>query len=201
MEIRFAKLLVMVNAAVPLALLLWDAARGELGANPLEFMTHTTGTLALVFLLISLAVTPLRKLLGWPQLILLRRMLGLWAFFYGCLHLLAFVWFDHAFSPQAIIADTLRRPFVFFGMLAFALLVPLAATSTKASVKRMGGERWVRLHRLVYFAAAAGVLHYYLLVKADTRIPVAFAVALALLLGFRALNRYFPARTQRRPAR
>jgi sulfoxide reductase heme-binding subunit YedZ len=200
-DIKFVKLVVFINAAVPIALLARDAYYHELGANPLEFITHTTGTLTLVFLLLTLAVTPLRKVTGQPWMIRVRRMLGLYAFFYGSLHLFAFVWFDKSFVIRAIIDDTLKRPFILLGMLGFLLMVPLAITSTNKMVKRLGGERWNRLHRAVYFAAAAGVLHYYLLVKADTRIPIAFGVVLAILLGYRALNKYFPSITERAPVR
>jgi len=200
-DIKFVKLAVFVNAAVPIALLARDAYYHELGANPLEFVTHTTGMLTLVFLMLTLAVTPLRKATGQPWLIRLRRMLGLFAFFYGSLHLLAFAWFDKSFVLRAIIDDTLKRPFILLGMLGFLLMVPLAITSTNKMVKRLGGERWNRLHRAVYFAAGAGVLHYYLLVKADTRIPITFGFVLAILLGYRALNKYFPSITERAPVR
>jgi sulfoxide reductase heme-binding subunit YedZ len=200
-DIKFAKLVTFINCAVPLTLLAWDAYHHRLGANPLEFVTHTTGTLTLVFLTLSLAVTPLRKILGLPWLVQLRRMLGLYAFFYGCLHLLCYVWFDKAFKPGAIAQDTLKRPFIFLGMFAFLVMVPLAVTSTNKMVKRLGGQRWNRLHKLAYLAAIAGVLHYYLLVKADTRIPIAFGIVLAGLLGYRVINKYFPASTQRLPAR
>lgn len=200
-DIKFARLLVFVNAVVPLALLLWDWYHAELGANPLEFVTHTTGMLALIFIMISLAVTPLRKSLGQPWMIRLRRMLGLFAFFYAALHLLAYVWFDKFFSLSAIIDDTAKRPYITLGMLALLLLVPLALTSTNAMVKRLGGERWNRLHRAVFVAAACGVAHYYLLVKADTRKPVAFGVVLGVLVGYRLLNHFFPRLTERRPSR
>lgn len=200
-DVKFSKQLVFINCAVPVALLAWDAYHHRLGVNPLEFVTRTTGTLTLVFLLISLAVTPTRKVLGQPWMVQLRRMLGLYAFFYGALHLLAYVWFDKAFSLGAIVEDTLKRRFIFVGMLAFLLMVPLAVTSTNAMIKRLGGQRWNRLHKLVYVSAIAGVLHYYLLVKADVRKPLIFAAVLALLLAYRLLNRLFPAWTERRPAR
>jgi sulfoxide reductase heme-binding subunit YedZ len=200
-DIKFAQFVVFVNSAIPISLLAWDAYYHYLGANPLEFATHTTGTLALVFICLSLAVTPLRKILGWPWLIRLRRMLGLYAFFYGALHFLCYFWFDKSFSFGAVTEDTLKRPFIFLGMLSFFLMVPLAVTSTNRMVKRLGGRRWNQLHKLVYLAAIAGVVHYYLLVKADTSIPVAFAIVLALLLAYRIANRYFPTPTQRIPAR
>jgi DMSO/TMAO reductase YedYZ heme-binding membrane subunit len=200
-DIKFLKFLVLVNCATPVALLGWDAYHHRLGANPPEFVLHTTGMLALIFLTLSLAVTPLRKALRLPWMIHFRRLLGLCAFFHGVLHLLAYTWFDKAFNVAAITEDTLRRPFIFLGMLAFLLMVPLAATSTNGMIKRMGGRRWNRLHKAAYVAAAAGVLHYYLLVKADIRKPLAFGVTLALLLAFRIANRYFPAWTERPLAR
>ncbi|HSE98015.1 MAG TPA: ferric reductase-like transmembrane domain-containing protein, partial [Blastocatellia bacterium] len=124
-DIKFARLLVFINGLVPLALLAWDGLNRKLGANPLEFITHTTGTLTLVFLLLSLAVTPLRKCLGLPWMIKLRRMLGLYAFFYGFLHLTAYMWFDKFFNLQAVAEDTLKRPFIAVGMVSFFLMVPL----------------------------------------------------------------------------
>jgi sulfoxide reductase heme-binding subunit YedZ len=190
MDIRFYKLLVFVNALVPLALVGWDWRRGQLGANPLEFITRTTGTLTLVFLVLTLAVTPLRKWTGANWLVRLRRMLGLYAFFYGALHLLCYVWFDKWFDAAAIAEDVARRRFILVGVLAFAAMVPLAVTSTDKMIKRLGGGRWQKLHRLTYLAAAAGVIHYYLLVKSDVRKPLAFAVVIALLLGYRLFAAY-----------
>ncbi|MEW6209701.1 MAG: protein-methionine-sulfoxide reductase heme-binding subunit MsrQ [Acidobacteriota bacterium] len=200
-DIGFAKIIVFVNSAVPLALLGWDGVRGDLGANPLEFVTHTTGTLTLVFLLISLAVTPLRKTLGQPWMVRLRRMTGLFAFFYGCLHLMTYLWFDKFFDFAEIGRDTVKRPFITLGMASFFLMLPLAVTSTNKIVKRLGGKRWARLHRLVYVAAAAGIVHYWMLVKADTSIPLAFGAVLAALLIYRALAALFPRAFQRAPAR
>jgi len=200
-DIKFSKLVVFINSAVPFALLGWDAFHHRLGTNPQEFVLRTTGTLALVFLCLSLAVTPLRKMLGLPWMIQFRRTLGLFAFFYGCLHLLAYTWFDKAFKFGAIAEDTLKRPFIFLGMFAFLLLVPLAITSTNKMVKRLGGRRWNRLHKLAYVAAISGVIHYYLLVKADTRIPLAFGFTLAILLGYRILNKFLPSLTERRLVR
>jgi sulfoxide reductase heme-binding subunit YedZ len=200
-DIEFGKQVVFINSAIPLALLCWDWYRAELGANPLEYVTHTTGTLTLLFLLLSLAVTPLRKALGLPWMVQWRRTLGLFGFFYGCLHLSAYLWFDKSFALSAIIEDTLKRRFIYVGMFGFFLMVPLAVTSTNKMIKRLGGQRWNRLHKLAYVAAAAGVLHYYLLVKADVTKPLAFGVALAVLLGYRLLNKYAPQWTQRRPAK
>jgi sulfoxide reductase heme-binding subunit YedZ len=201
MDTRFPRFVIFVNSLVPLALLGWDAYFHHLGANPLEFATRTTGVLTLVFLLLSLAVTPLRKLLGLPWMIKFRRLLGLYAFFYGSLHLLTYVWFDKLFDFPAIGHDIVKRPFITMGMGAFLLLVPLAVTSTQGWIKRLGGRRWNRIHRAGYVAAAAGVVHYYMLVKADTREPVLFGIALLVLLGYRLLNRYLPEATERRPAR
>lgn len=200
-DIKFAKFAVWVNSVVPFSLLLWDAYHHRLGTNPQEFVLHTTGTLTLVFLLLSLAVTPLRKILGLPWMVQFRRMLGLYAFFYGSLHLLSYAWFDKGFSLKVIAEDTINRPFIFLGMFGFLVMVPLAVTSTNNMVKRLGGQRWNRLHKTAYLAAIAGVLHYYLLVKADTRIPLAFGAVLAILFGYRLLNKFFPSYTQRKPHR
>jgi sulfoxide reductase heme-binding subunit YedZ len=200
-EISFIKFIIFVNALVPMVLLGYDAYYHRLGANPLEFFTLTTGALTLVFLLISLAVTPLRKILGLPWMVKLRRMLGLYAFFYGFLHLLAYVWFDKGFNLSAASADVFKRPFIAVGMFGFFLLVPLAITSTNGWVKRLGGKTWNRLHKLAYVSAIAGVIHYYLKVKADTRIPLTFAAVLAGLLIYRIVNKYAPQVTQRQPAR
>ncbi len=200
MDANFIRLVVFINSLVPLALLGWDAARGRLGANPLEFAIRTTGVLALVFLLLSLAVTPLRKALGIAWMVKLRRMLGLYGFFYALLHLLTYMWFDKLFNFSAVIEDVWKRPFITVGMASFILLVPLAVTSTTGMIKRLGGKRWGRLHKATYVAAAGGVIHYYMLVKADTREPLLFALVLAILLGYRVANRFFPRWTQR-PAR
>jgi methionine sulfoxide reductase heme-binding subunit len=189
-DIKFYKLVVFVNALVPLALLAWDWRRGQVGANPLDFVTRTTGTLTLVFLVLTLAVTPLRKLTGVQGFIRFRRMLGLYAFFYGSLHLLTYVWFDKWFDLRAIAQDVTRRQFILVGMFAFFTMLPLAVTSTDKMVKRLGGKRWQKLHRVTYVSACAGVLHYYLLVKSDTREPLLFAAAVALLLGYRLFNAY-----------
>lgn len=184
-EIKFYKVIVFINSLVPLALLCWDWYNQKLGANPVEFLTRTTGMLTLVFLLTSLAVTPLRKLTGLQWLIQFRRMLGLYGFFYALLHLLTYVWFDRSFSVGSIVEDTWARPFIAVGMFSFFLLVPLAITSTKGWIKRLGGKRWARLHKLVYVAAIGGVVHYWMLVKSDTRMPIRFAFVLAILLGSR----------------
>jgi len=192
-DLRFTKLVLFVNGLVPLALLLWDLWRKQVGANPLEFVTRTTGMLALVFLIISLAVSPLRRVTGLNWLIKFRRLLGLFAFFYGSLHLLTYVAFDRFFHLTTIPGDVLLRPFIAVGMTAFLLMVPLAITSTDKMVKRLGGRNWARLHTTVYLAAILGVIHYYMLVKSDTSRPVTFGFILALLLGFRLLVKYYKA--------
>ena len=187
-DMNFRKLLVFVNALVPLALLLWDWRRGQLGADPLNFVTRSTGTLTLVFLLLTLAVTPVRKLTGAQWLIKFRRMLGLYAFFYGALHFFIYLWVDKGFKVGEVVSDVAQRKFIAVGMLGFFLLIPLAVTSTNAWIKRLGGKRWAKLHKATYVAAVAGVLHYYMLVKADTTKPLLFGAALAALLGYRILK-------------
>jgi sulfoxide reductase heme-binding subunit YedZ len=185
----FGKALLLVNALVPLAYLLLDGRRGRLGANPIEFFLRTTGTMTLVFLLLGLAVTPARRLLGRPGLVKYRRMLGLLAFTYATAHLGTYLWFEQWFSLQAILQDVIARPFILVGMLAFFLMVPLAVTSTDGWVRRLGGKRWQRLHRRVYLIAALGVVHYWMLVKADRLKPLLFGLVLAMLLGARLVKK------------
>jgi sulfoxide reductase heme-binding subunit YedZ len=184
-DIKFTRFVLFINGLVPATLLAWDAYRGRLGANPIEFATRASGVLTLVFLFVTLAVTPLRKLTGANWVVKLRRQVGLYAFFYGCLHLLTYVWFDKFFGAREIVEDVWARPFITIGMASFLLLVPLAATSTAGMIKRLGGKRWAKLHKLTYVAAIGGVIHFYMGVKADTTIPILFAVALAVLLGYR----------------
>src|SRR5947207_10274398 len=192
-DTRFAKLVLFVNGLVPLTLLLWDVYRKQVGANPLEFVTRTTGMLTLVFLLISLTVTPTRRITGLNWLIKFRRMLGLFAFFYGSLHLMTYVAFDRFFHLKTIPGDVAKRPFIAIGMTAFFLMLPLAITSTDQMVKRLGGKRWARLHRIVYVSGGFRVLHYSMLVKSDVRLLLTFGVILSVLLGFRAFVRYYSA--------
>ena len=182
---RWMKALVFAVCLAPLALLSWRAIRGGLGANPIEYITHFTGDWTLNFLVIVLAVTPLRKLLGIPELIRFRRMLGLFAFFYGLLHFTTYIWLDKFFDLSDIGKDVLKRPFITAGFTAFVLMIPLAITSTAGWIRRLGGARWQALHRLVYFSALAGVVHYYWLVKADVRLPLAYASAVGILLLYR----------------
>jgi methionine sulfoxide reductase heme-binding subunit len=187
MLIKPTKFLVFVAALGPLAWLAWGAWSDGLGANPIEVVTRETGTWTLRFLVLSLAITPLRRITGWNGAIRFRRMLGLFAFFYGSLHLLTYLWLDQFFDGAAILKDVAKRPFITAGATAFLVMVPLALTSTAGMIRRLGGRAWRRLHRLVYLAATAGVIHYWWLVKADIRRPRAYALLLAILLGYRAV--------------
>ncbi len=184
-DIRFARFLVLVNAAVPATLLGWDAWRHKLGANPVNFAILTTGMSALVFLMLTLLVTPLRKITGLNWLIFSRRTFGLYAFFYACMHFLIFFSLDRSFSISSTFSEMLKRKYLLLGLTGLLVMVPLAVTSTNAMIKRLGGKRWRALHRLAYVAAIAGVIHYYMQVKADVRQPLAFAAVLAILLGCR----------------
>jgi sulfoxide reductase heme-binding subunit YedZ len=169
---------------IPLAQLAYGFYTDDLTANPIEYITRFTGSWALIILITSLAVTPSRKIFGWNALIRYRRMLGLFAFFYAVLHFLIYTVLDHFFDFQAIAKDIYKRPYVTAGFTSFVLMVPLALTSTAAMIRRLG-KRWQQLHRLAYIAAAAGVLHFYWLVKSDIRRPVQYGAVLALLLGVR----------------
>lgn len=189
MDVRFNKILVWLNALIPIALLGYDAARGQLGANPVEFFLRTTGVLTLVFLFVTLSITPLRRILSNNRLIKYRRVLGLFAFFYGCVHLTTYFVFDRGGSLSGTVSDVIQRPFIAFGMLAFFLMVPLAITSTNAMVKRLGGKRWQRLHRLIYVTAILGVIHFWMIVKSDITYPALFGLVLLVLLGYRLYSR------------
>ncbi len=188
-DIRFAKFLVFINGGVPLAILTWDAFNHHLGANPANFAILTTGMLTLVFLMLTLMVTPLRKLTGWNWLIFSRRTFGLYAFFYGCAHFLIFFALDRSFSISSTLSEMAKRNYLLVGITALLLMVPLAVTSTNAMIKRLGAKRWHNLHRLVYVTAILGVLHFYMQKKskADLALPLTFAVGLGFLLGFRIL--------------
>lgn len=180
---------------LPLAALGWRAWKQELGANPIELVTHATGDWALRFLLITLAVTPTSKILSMPRFTLFRRMLGLFAFFYGCLHFLTYLWLDKFFDLSEILGDIGKRPFITIGFTSLMLMVPLAATSTAGWIKRLGPRRWQWLHRLIYISAFAAVIHYYWLVKSDIRLPALYGAILLLLLTARMLrSRTSPAR-------
>ncbi|MCX7175564.1 MAG: sulfoxide reductase heme-binding subunit YedZ [Proteobacteria bacterium] len=188
-QLSALKTLLFLVCLLPLARLGWGLWSDQLGANPIEFITRSLGTWTLNFLLITLTVSPLRKLTGWHWLLRLRRMLGLFAFFYVMLHLTTYLWLDQFFDWTAIVKDILKRPFITVGMSAFVLLVPLAATSNHAMIRRIGGRRWQQLHRSIYVIAIFAVVHYWWLVKKDVTLPALYAVLLALLLGMRALWR------------
>lgn len=180
----FYKPLLFAVCLVPLALLVWRGYGNHLGANPIESITHATGLWTLRLLLVTLLVTPLRRLTGWTAVQRVRRMLGLFAFFYGTLHFLTYVWLDKFFIWGDIVHDVMKRPFITIGFGAYVLLLPLAITSTNAMMKRLG-RRWQTLHRLVYAIPALGVLHYLWLVKADINPPLMYGMLLSVLLGVR----------------
>ena len=182
---KYVKPVVFIICLLPLAAIVYAAFTGGLGANPVEEITHITGEWGLNFLLITLAVSPLRYLSGWNKLVNFRRMLGLFAFFYVCLHFLTYLVFDQFFDLAAIIDDIAKRPYITVGFLALVILIPLAITSTKAMMRRLG-KRWQSLHKLAYFAAILGVLHYVWLVKADLLVPLIYAAILSILLVLRA---------------
>jgi sulfoxide reductase heme-binding subunit YedZ len=203
--IRWVKAVLFIACLVPFARLGWKAYYGGLGANPIEFITHSTGDWTLIFLYITLAVTPLRKLTRQYWLIRFRRMLGLFAFFYGALHFTTYFWLDKFFDVHEIVKDIGKRPFITVGFTAFMLMIPLALTSTKGWIRRLGGKNWNLLHRLIYVSAIAGVIHYYWLVKADTTKPREYAIVVGVLLGYRLAAWAVPfikkpARTVRKPA-
>jgi methionine sulfoxide reductase heme-binding subunit len=183
--IRRFKPAVFLACLIPLALLGWKAYTSTLGANPIEVITHATGDWTLRFLLITLAVTPIRKLTRQLWLIRYRRMFGLFAFFYGTLHFLTYIWLDKFFDLHEMLHDVAKRRFITVGFTGFVLLIPLAITSTTGWIRRLGGKRWQALHRLIYFSAIAGVIHYWWLVKADIRDPMKYGAILAVLLGYR----------------
>ena len=185
-----------IACLVPLAQLVYGFYTDDLTANPIEYITRFTGSWALIILLTSLAITPLRKIFGWNGLIRYRRMLGLFAFFYAILHFLTYMVLDHFFDFQAIAKDIFKRPYVTAGFTSFVLMIPLALTSTAAMIRRLG-KRWQQLHRLVYVAAAAGILHFYWLVKSDIRRPAQYGAVLALLLGVRLAYAFLPAVSKR----
>lgn len=191
-DVKFNKFLISLNALIPLAFLLFDWYRGGLGANPIEFFLRTTGVLTLIFVLLTLLITPLRKLFGWNGLIKYRRMIGLYAFFYALVHLITYSIFDKSLDLAAIVGDVWQRPFIAVGMLAFAMLVPLAVTSTNGWVKRLGGKRWARLHKLSYLIAILGVIHFWMIVKSDVFYPALFGLVAAVLLGYRLIVKFTP---------
>jgi methionine sulfoxide reductase heme-binding subunit len=183
--VRWFKPVIFLACLGPLARLGWKAYMGLLGANPIEVITHSTGDWLLIFLMVTLAVTPLRKITEQLWLIRYRRMFGLFAFFYGTLHFLTYIWLDKFFDLHEMLADVAKRRFITVGFTGFVLLIPLALTSTRGWIRRLGGKRWQGLHRLIYASAIAGVIHYYWLVKADVRKPLEYGSVLVLLLGYR----------------
>jgi len=186
-KLMWVKAVVFIACLAPLARLGWKALNDGLGANPIQVITFSTGTWTLVFLLTTLSITPLRRLTGQPWLIQFRRMIGLFAFFYACLHFTTYVWLDKFFDLHEVVKDVGKRPFITAGFTAFVLLIPLAVTSTRRMIVRLGGKNWQRLHRLIYVSAVAGVVHYIWLVKKDERVPIIFAFVLGTLLLYRFL--------------
>jgi len=184
---KWTKFAAFLSALAPLAVLSWRFYRRDLTANPLEFITHTTGDWTLRFLVLTLAITPLRQLLRLPELIRFRRMLGLFAFTYGCLHFATYLTLDKFFDFAEIWKDVAKRRFITVGFAAFLLMIPLAITSTAGWIRRLGGRRWRALHRAVYASAICGVVHYYWLVKSDVRRPLVYGALVALLLVWRAV--------------
>lgn len=191
---RAAKPLVFVACLVPFLLLIANGAGvgGSLGANPIDKITDVTGTWTLRFVLITLAATPLRRLTGWNTVIRFRRMLGLFAFFYGSLHFLTWSVLDQGLALQFIGADIAKRPYITVGFLGFVLMIPLAITSTAGWIRRLGGKRWQLLHRAIYLTAVCGVIHYLWLVKSDINRPLTYGAILAVLLGIRVWYAWRP---------
>jgi len=176
------KAALFVLCLMPLARLVFFGITDRLGANPIEFVLRSLGTWTLTLLLVTLSITPLRRLAGWNSLVRVRRMLGLFVFFYACLHFLTYAGVDQSFDLSAILADVVKHPYITVGFACFVLLIPLALTSTNAMQRRLGGKRWQILHRLVYLIAVGGVVHYLWLVKKDITLPMLYAVVLAVLL-------------------
>jgi sulfoxide reductase heme-binding subunit YedZ len=182
---KWTKAVVFLLCLGPLGVLGWRAIHGDLTANPIELITHGSGDWALRFLVLTLAITPLRKVLGLPELIRFRRMLGLFAFFYACLHFTTYIWLDKFFDLHEMVKDVAKRRFITVGFLAFVLLIPLAITSTAGWIRRLGGRRWQMLHRIIYVSAVLGVIHYYWQVKSAVIRPLAYGFVVALLLAWR----------------
>jgi sulfoxide reductase heme-binding subunit YedZ len=181
------KVAVWLMCLTPLGLLVWKALTDRLGANPIEVITRSTGLWTLTYLMITLSITPLRRLSGQAWLIRFRRLVGLFAFFYGCLHLTTYVWLDQFFDVHSMAKDVYKRPFITAGFTAWLLMLPLALTSTAWAIRKLGGKKWQWLHRLIYLSASAGAVHFYWLVKKDVTVPVRYLVVLAALLGARVV--------------
>jgi sulfoxide reductase heme-binding subunit YedZ len=201
-QFKILKVILFVAALLPFVRLVLFTFTDQLGANPVEFITRNTGDWTLYFLCITLAVTPLRRLSKWNWLIKLRRMLGLFAFFYAALHFTTFLWFDHFFDVQAMLKDVVKRPFITVGFIAFVLLIPLAITSTNAMVRRLGGKRWQWLHRTIYVIAPLGILHFWWMKAAKHNFsqPILFGSIVAILLLMRFYWRFMQARPLKREA-
>jgi sulfoxide reductase heme-binding subunit YedZ len=182
---KWSKPVVFLFCLLPLVALGWRALHGELTANPIEFITHATGDWTLRFLVITLCITPFRKILHIPELVRFRRMLGLFAFFYACLHFTTYIWLDKFFDLSEMWKDIAKRKYITVGFSAFLLLIPLAVTSTAGWIRRLGGRRWQMLHRLIYFSASLGVIHYYWLVKSAVIRPLTYGAIVAILLLWR----------------
>lgn len=188
------KAALFLASLIPFIRLAWLGYNSQLGANPIEFITRSLGTWTLVFLLITLSITPLRNISGWSWLIKLRRMSGLFVFFYALLHFITYIWLDQFFDLHDIYKDVIKRPFITIGFAAFIMLIPLAVTSTNAMIKRLGGKRWMLLHSLIYLIAICGVIHYWWLVKKDITQPLVYSAVLATLLAYRVVTRILNAK-------
>ncbi len=188
-EVDFQKKLLRLNALIPAVLLGFDWLRGNLGANPPEAFIRTTGIVAIIFLALTLLVTPLSQIAKWSWLVKHRRWLGLWSFYYGCLHLFGYSFFDRGFNFSLIFADINKRPFILLGFVGFILMAPLAITSTNEMIRRLGGKRWKALHRLAYVIPICVAIHYWMIVKSDIFYPGLFIASFTLLLGYRAFKK------------
>ncbi len=197
---KWTKVAVFLICLIPFVDLLWRFIKGDLGINPVETLQHGTGDWTIRFIVFTLCITPFRKLLKLPDLIRFRRMLGLFAFFYVCLHFLTYLGPDQSFDLSGMWKDVAKRPFITVGFAAFVSLIPLAITSTAGWIRRIGGKRWQMLHRLIYFAAVCGVVHYYWLVKSDVRKPLFYGALVGILLLWRLGDWFFKRRSQA-PAR
>ena len=197
---KWTKVVVFLACLIPLGILVWQGLHDELTANPIEFVTHATGDWTLRFLILTLSITPLRKILGQPQLIRFRRMLGLFAFFYAFLHFSMWIGVDKFFDWNEMIKDVEKRRFITVGFTGFVLMIPLAWTSTAGWIRKLGGKRWRMLHRAIYFSAIAGVIHYYWLVKSDEHKPLQYAAVVGVLLAWR-IGSWLRGKWQKSPAR
>jgi sulfoxide reductase heme-binding subunit YedZ len=197
---KWTKVAVFLLCLIPFADLLWRFITGNLGINPVETLQHGTGDWTIRFIVLTLCITPFRKLFNLPDLIRFRRMLGLFAFFYVCMHFLTYLGPDQSFDLSGMWKDVAKRPFITVGFAGFVSLIPLAITSTAGWIRRIGGKRWQMLHRLIYFAAVCGVVHYYWLVKSDVRKPVFYGALVAILLLWR-LASWISKRRSQAPAR